>query len=140
MTDTAYTVSHNPAQHRFEVAVEGQFAIAEYTMPSPSVMRLTHTVVPKALEGRGIAGALARFAMAHARSKLRRSRCEASHATAGSSWSGRSSCRCATPPRPRASSRCKPNSRNNAAGPSSCALRRCRRNEPGDGVVGPGAR
>lgn len=67
MTDTAYTVSHNPAQHRFEVAVEGQLAIAEYTMPGPSVMRLTHTVVPKALEGRGIAGALAKFAMAHAR-------------------------------------------------------------------------
>jgi predicted GNAT family acetyltransferase len=67
MTDATYTVSHNPAQHRFEVAVDGQLAIAEYTMPSPSVMRLTHTVVPKPLEGRGIAGALARFAMAHAR-------------------------------------------------------------------------
>lgn len=68
MTDTpAYTVSHNPAQHRFEAAVEGELAVAEYKMTSPSVMRLTHTVVPKALEGRGIAGALARFAMAHAR-------------------------------------------------------------------------
>lgn len=67
MTDTAYTVSHKPTQHRFEVAVEGQLAIAEYTMPSAAVMRLTHTLVPKALEGRGIAGALARFAMAHAR-------------------------------------------------------------------------
>lgn len=68
MTDTtAYTVSHNPAEHRFEVAVEGQLAIAEYKLTSPSVMRLTHTEVPQALEGRGIAGALARFAMAHAR-------------------------------------------------------------------------
>lgn len=67
MTDATYTVSHNPAQHRFEVAVDGQVAVAEYTMPSTSVMRLTHTLVPKALEGRGIAGALARFAMAHAR-------------------------------------------------------------------------
>lgn len=68
MTDTsAYAVSHNPTQRRFEVATEGLLAIAEYKMTSPSVMRLTHTEVPQALEGRGIAGALARFAMAHAR-------------------------------------------------------------------------
>lgn len=68
MTDTAaYTVSHNPAQHRFEVAIDGQLAVAEYRMPSRSVMRLTHTEVPQALEGRGIAGALAKAAMAHAR-------------------------------------------------------------------------
>lgn len=68
MTDTtAHTVSHNPTEHRFEVAVEGQLAIAEYKLTSPLVMRLTHTEVPQALEGRGIAGALARFAMAHAR-------------------------------------------------------------------------
>lgn len=68
MTDTpTYTVSHNPAEHRFEVAIEGHLAIAEYRMTSPAVMRLTHTEVPQALEGRGIAGALARFAMAHAR-------------------------------------------------------------------------
>lgn len=60
MTDTAYPVSLNAAEHRFEVAVDGQLAIAEYTMPSASLMRLTHTVVPKALEGRGIAGAHAR--------------------------------------------------------------------------------
>jgi predicted GNAT family acetyltransferase len=68
MTDTPdYTVSHNPAQHRFEVAIDGQLAVAEYKMPSPQVMRLTHTEVPEALEGRGIAGALAKAAMAHAR-------------------------------------------------------------------------
>ncbi|MCR5883139.1 N-acetyltransferase [Rhizobacter sp. J219] len=68
MTDTpAYTVSHNAAEHRFEVPLDGQLAVAEYRMPSRSVMRLTHTEVPQALEGRGIAGALARAAMAHAR-------------------------------------------------------------------------
>jgi len=68
MTDTpSYTVSHNAAQHRFEVTVEGQLALAEYKLVSASVMRLTHTEVPTSLEGRGIAGALAKAAMAHAR-------------------------------------------------------------------------
>jgi uncharacterized protein len=68
MTDTAsHTVSHNPNQHRFELTVDGQLAVAEYKMVSASVMRLTHTEVPASLEGRGIAGALAKAAMAHAR-------------------------------------------------------------------------
>jgi uncharacterized protein len=68
MTDTtAHAVSHNVAAKRFEVITEGQLAVAEYKMTSPSVMRLTHTEVPAALEGRGIAGALAKAAMAHAR-------------------------------------------------------------------------
>jgi predicted GNAT family acetyltransferase len=69
MTDTApaYTVSHNAAAQRFETTVDGHLALAEYRMTQPTVMRLTHTEVPQALEGRGIAGALARFAMAHAR-------------------------------------------------------------------------
>jgi predicted GNAT family acetyltransferase len=70
MTDTpAFTVSHNPAHHRFEAQVDGQLAVAEYQMASASVMRLTHTEVPEALEGRGIAGALAKAAMAHARER-----------------------------------------------------------------------
>jgi uncharacterized protein len=68
MTDTAYAVVHNPARHRFEVRLEGHTALADYEMRDDGrVMVLTHTVVPTALEGRGIAGALAKFAMAHAR-------------------------------------------------------------------------
>jgi predicted GNAT family acetyltransferase len=42
--------------------------VADYTL-SGSVITLTHTVVPAALEGRGIAGALAKAAMAHARAE-----------------------------------------------------------------------
>jgi predicted GNAT family acetyltransferase len=62
-------VVHNPARHRFELALEGHTAVAEYEMRDGNrVMVLTHTVVPHALEGRGIAGALAQAAMAHARS------------------------------------------------------------------------
>lgn len=65
-TPAAFTVSHNAAEHRFQATADGEIAVAEYELDG-SVMRLTHTVVPPALEGRGIAGALARFAMAHAR-------------------------------------------------------------------------
>lgn len=69
MTDTAdsaYPVTHNTERHRFEVRLEGHTAIAEYHQEG-AVLTLTHTVVPKPLEGRGIAGALAKAAMAHAR-------------------------------------------------------------------------
>lgn len=70
MTDTrpTYTVSLNPDQGRFETTVEGHTAIAEYELDG-AVMRLTHTEVPPQLEGRGIAGALAQAAMAHARAQ-----------------------------------------------------------------------
>ncbi|MET0332625.1 MAG: GNAT family N-acetyltransferase [Rhizobacter sp.] len=67
-TNPTFTVSHNAAHHRFEVKLEGHVAVAEYTL-SGSVMTLTHTVVHPALEGRGIAGALAKAAMAHARAE-----------------------------------------------------------------------
>jgi uncharacterized protein len=62
----AYTVTHNPERHRFEVRLDGHTAIAEYRQEG-TVLTLTHTVVNPSLEGRGIAGALARTAMAHAR-------------------------------------------------------------------------
>jgi predicted GNAT family acetyltransferase len=65
-TPPAFTVSHNPAHHRFQTTVDGHVAVADYELDGP-VLRLTHTVVHPSLEGRGIAGALARFAMAHAR-------------------------------------------------------------------------
>ena len=67
-TSPAYTVAHNAARHRFDVTVEGHTSVAEYTM-NGSVTTLTHTVVPAELEGRGIAGALAKAAMAHARAE-----------------------------------------------------------------------
>lgn len=68
MSDTpAYAVSHDPARHRFETVVDDHVSVAEYEMTDASVMKLTHTLVPKVVEGRGIAGALARFAMGHAR-------------------------------------------------------------------------
>jgi predicted GNAT family acetyltransferase len=60
-------VDHNLAAARFEVTVEGRHCVADYRLVG-SVMAMTHTYVPPALEGRGIAAALVAAALAHARS------------------------------------------------------------------------
>jgi hypothetical protein len=61
-----YRIVNNTAASRFEATVEGQTAITDYTIRD-GVMTMPHTVVPTALEGRGIAGQLVAAAMAHAR-------------------------------------------------------------------------
>ncbi len=66
MNAPAYSVVHNTEAHRFEVTLEGHLGKAEYT-PWPGGLRMTHTEVPPALEGRGIAAALVRAAVDHAR-------------------------------------------------------------------------
>jgi predicted GNAT family acetyltransferase len=66
MTDT--TVRHNADASRFEAEVDGELSIAEYRLAG-DVMSLTHTVVPEAQEGRGIASALAEAAFAHAKAE-----------------------------------------------------------------------
>lgn len=58
-------VRHNLGASRFEATVDGQLAYAGYLLVD-GTMRMHHTQVPSALEGRGIAGALVRAAMAHA--------------------------------------------------------------------------
>lgn len=68
MPESGLTVAHNVAQHRFEVRVEGSFAWCDYRMAG-TVMRLVHTEVPAALEGRGIAARLVAAALAWARAE-----------------------------------------------------------------------
>ena len=67
MNTPSFDVRHNTTQSRFETTVEGELARADYELQG-TVMTMTHTVMPKSLEGRGIAGALVRAAIAHARS------------------------------------------------------------------------
>jgi hypothetical protein len=67
MTDTP-AVRHNIAARRFEVTVDDALARADYQL-SAGVMRLYHTEVPPALEGRGLAGAIVKAALAHARAE-----------------------------------------------------------------------
>ena len=59
-------IHHDPDGHRFSVAVDGQTGYVEYER-TDDVMVITHTIVPSAIGGRGIAGDLVQAALAHAR-------------------------------------------------------------------------
>ncbi|UUX94107.1 GNAT family N-acetyltransferase [Aquabacterium sp. J223] len=65
---TGTPVRHNAGASRFEAEVDGELSIAEYRLDG-DVMSLTHTVVPEAQEGHGIASALAQAAFAHAQAE-----------------------------------------------------------------------
>lgn len=55
-------VVDNPAEHRFEAVVDGELAVASYRRRGDTII-FTHTEVPQALEGQGVASALARAAL-----------------------------------------------------------------------------
>ena len=59
-------VVHAPDRSRFEAQVEGQTAVLTYEVEG-STVAMTHTLVPRELEGRGIAGQLTRTAVDWAR-------------------------------------------------------------------------
>ena len=65
MADVPLTIVHNADRRRFEASLGHDVAHADYTMMH-GVMRMTHTEVPRAFEGRGIAAALVRAAMSYA--------------------------------------------------------------------------
>jgi uncharacterized protein len=62
------TVRDNPQARRFEAAVQGHIAIAQYEM-APGVITFTHTLVPESLRGRGVANELAKAGLAAARAR-----------------------------------------------------------------------
>ena len=66
MTAPALIAQHDSAAQRFTIDTEGQRSELTYRLAS-AVLVLTHTGVPPALEGRGIAAALVRAALDHAR-------------------------------------------------------------------------
>jgi predicted GNAT family acetyltransferase len=62
-------VVHNAAAQRFEAQIEGHLAFAEYRVTERAgtpVMVMFHTESPAALQGRGVAAALVKAALAHA--------------------------------------------------------------------------
>jgi uncharacterized protein len=61
-------VIHNDAARRFESLVDGHLSVAEYEL-SGGVMHMTHTLVPAALRGRGIAAHLVQAALDHAKAR-----------------------------------------------------------------------
>ena len=62
MTD----IRHDAASHRFVTEVDGHVAHLDYA-PAEGRIAITHTIVPPAIGGRGIAGALVQAALEHAR-------------------------------------------------------------------------
>ena len=54
------------SEHRFEALVDGHAGRLDYAV-NGDVMTIVHTEVDPALEGRGVAGALVRSALDHAR-------------------------------------------------------------------------
>ena len=61
-------VTHNAVRQRFEATVDGQLCVADYQLRG-NVMWMTHTGVPTAIGGRGIAAELVRVALAWAEEK-----------------------------------------------------------------------
>jgi uncharacterized protein len=57
MNPSEFIVRDNPAANRFEVEVDGELAVADYTI-TPDAIMFRHTEVPQALEGRGVGRAL----------------------------------------------------------------------------------
>ena len=72
-------VTHNTAASRFETTVEGQLCVCQYRVFGKTMM-LTHTGVPTALRGRGIAAQLVQAALDHARAKGLKVRPDCSYA------------------------------------------------------------
>jgi predicted GNAT family acetyltransferase len=71
------TVNNNEAEHRYELSVDGQTAIAAYRMRG-DVIAFTHTVVPQALEGKGIGTRLIKAVLSDVRERSLRVRAECS--------------------------------------------------------------
>jgi len=62
-------INHDPIAHRFTATVENHLAVLDYTLDA-KVMSITHTNVPPAIEGRGVAAELMRAALSAAQAEL----------------------------------------------------------------------
>jgi predicted GNAT family acetyltransferase len=60
-----FQIDHLPDRGRFQTQVEGRLCVADYRLDG-DVMAVTHTEVPPALQGRGIAAALVQALLDHA--------------------------------------------------------------------------
>ena len=63
-----HAVVDNETAQRFEVRLDGATAVLEYRLRDGALW-LIHTEVPQAIEGRGVAAALTRFALDSARAR-----------------------------------------------------------------------
>lgn len=61
-----HSYEHDPVRRRMTCVVDGETSVLDYAL-SGTLMTITHTGVPGALRGRGIAAGLTRFALGIAR-------------------------------------------------------------------------
>lgn len=66
MSDEPFTVENNAASNRFEVKIGDAIAFADYKVLASGIL-FSHTEVPPALGGRGIAKTLVRAGLKYAR-------------------------------------------------------------------------
>ena len=66
--ETLPTVQHDAANQCFFLLIGAQRCVLDYTLQD-QVMTITHTGVPDALGGRGLAAQLTKFALDHARAQ-----------------------------------------------------------------------
>lgn len=62
----SYTIHHRPESNRFETEVDGQTCVLDYRLTQDTAS-FDRVYVPKPVEGRGIAAAITRAALDHAR-------------------------------------------------------------------------
>ena len=65
-TESSIHVQHEPERSRYSATVDGAQAVADYRRDG-NVTAFVHTEVPRQIEGRGVASALARRALDDAR-------------------------------------------------------------------------
>ena len=61
-----HDIAHDAAASRFFLLREGHLCVLDYAL-TDGTMTITHTGVPEALGGRGLAGELTRVALEHAK-------------------------------------------------------------------------
>ena len=62
------TVIENPAEKKFETVIDGHTAYVDYKLDGKTIS-FEHTIVPEALQGRGLAGQLASACLSSARER-----------------------------------------------------------------------
>jgi len=63
---TEYKIVHNEEKSRFEIVINGLTSVADYIQSGNTIV-VTHTGVPKELEGQGIAAAITKTLLDYAR-------------------------------------------------------------------------
>ena len=62
------SIKHDPDSNRFNTVIDDVTGYVEYELAG-NTMTITHTIVPPAIGGRGIASALVKTALDHARAE-----------------------------------------------------------------------